>query len=92
MKSKFVTLTLAVVAAFAGHAAQASDQLADKVIRGRYQAVLGDCAACHTRQDGKPFAGGEPLQTPFGVLVPPNITPDRETGIGAWSGRISAMP
>ena len=85
MKSKFVTLTLAVVAAFAGHAAQASDQLADKVIRGRYQAVLGDCAACHTSQDGKPFAGGEPLQTPFGVLVPPNITPDRETGIGAWS-------
>ena len=85
MKRKLVTLTLAAVAAFAGHAAQASDQLADKVIRGRYQAVLGDCAACHTRQDGKPFAGGEPLQTPFGVLVPPNITPDRETGIGAWS-------
>ena len=85
MKRTFVTLTLAAIAALAGNAAQASDQLADQVIRGRYQAILGDCAACHTKQGGKPFAGGEPLQTPFGALVPPNITPDRETGIGAWS-------
>ena len=33
----------------------------------------------------QPFAGGLPLQTPFGTLVAPNITPDAETGIGNWS-------
>lgn len=62
----------------------AADQ-ADQIMRGQYQAVLGDCAGCHTRADGKPLAGGLPLETPFGTLVPPNITPDRETGIGNWS-------
>jgi mono/diheme cytochrome c family protein len=49
---------------------------------GRYQAVLGDCAGCH----GKNLAGGIVLATPFGKLVTPNITPDKDTGIGAWSG------
>jgi mono/diheme cytochrome c family protein len=49
---------------------------------GRYQAVLGDCAGCH----GKNLAGGVALATPFGKLVTPNITPDRDTGIGNWSG------
>jgi mono/diheme cytochrome c family protein len=61
------------------------NQSFDRVERGRYLAVLGDCAACHTAPGGKPFAGGLALQTPFGKLVAPNITPDRETGIGAWT-------
>lgn len=64
--------------------AQAPDQ-ADEIERGRYQAVLGDCAACHTRPGSSPLAGGLALQTPFGPIVPPNITPDMETGIGKWS-------
>jgi mono/diheme cytochrome c family protein len=54
----------------------------DRIERGRYLAVLGDCAACHSAPGGQPFAGGLALQTPFGKLVAPNITPDRETGIG----------
>jgi mono/diheme cytochrome c family protein len=54
----------------------------DRIERGRYLAVLSDCAACHTAPGGQPFAGGLALQTPFGKLVAPNITPDRETGIG----------
>ena len=33
----------------------------------------------------QPFAGGRPIETPFGNIVAPNITPDPETGIGAWS-------
>jgi hypothetical protein len=33
----------------------------------------------------QPYAGGLALQTPFGKLVAPNITPDRETGIGNWT-------
>jgi mono/diheme cytochrome c family protein len=54
----------------------------DRVERGRYLAVLSDCAACHSKPGGQPFAGGLGLETPFGTLVAPNITPDRETGIG----------
>jgi mono/diheme cytochrome c family protein len=54
----------------------------DRIERGRYLAVLGDCAGCHTAPGGAPFAGGLALQTPFGTLVAPNITPDPETGIG----------
>jgi mono/diheme cytochrome c family protein len=50
--------------------------------RGRYLAVAADCTACHTAPGGKPFAGGLPLKTPFGVLVSSNITPDYEFGIG----------
>jgi mono/diheme cytochrome c family protein len=54
--------------------------------RGRYLATLADCAACHEDpQSHEPFAGGRPLQTPFGMLVAPNITPDPSTGIGRWS-------
>jgi mono/diheme cytochrome c family protein len=60
-------------------------QAASLVERGRYLAAAGDCAACHTRPDGKPFAGGLPIETPFGTLVSANITPDRRAGIGAWS-------
>jgi mono/diheme cytochrome c family protein len=33
----------------------------------------------------RPFAGGRPIETPFGNIVAPNITPDPETGIGSWS-------
>src|ERR1700704_5816653 len=62
--------------------ALADSQNFDRIERGRYLAVLGDCAACHTKPGGKPFAGGLALQTPFGTLVAPNITPDPETGIG----------
>jgi mono/diheme cytochrome c family protein len=53
--------------------------------RGRYLAVIGDCTACHTEPGGKFMAGGRSLETPFGNLVTPNITPDMETGIGSWS-------
>lgn len=57
----------------------------DRVEKGRYLSVLGDCAGCHTAPGGAPFAGGLALDTPFGKLVAPNITPDRETGIGNYS-------
>jgi mono/diheme cytochrome c family protein len=63
---------------------RASDQF-DHVQAGRYQALIGDCAACHTAPGAAPFSGGVPLETPFGTLIPSNITPDRETGIGAWT-------
>src|SRR6185369_11068641 len=53
--------------------------------RGQYLAQAGNCIACHTRQGGASFAGGRGIETPFGVVYAPNITPDPKTGIGAWS-------
>lgn len=52
---------------------------------GEYLARAGDCVACHTAPNGKPFAGGRAMATPFGSLFVPNITPDDETGIGQWT-------
>ena len=55
--------------------------------KGEYLTIAADCAACHTNPgSGKPFAGGRTIETPFGNVVAANITPDRETGIGGWSG------
>jgi mono/diheme cytochrome c family protein len=69
-----------------GTRADASDpQEFTEIERGRYLAITSDCASCHTVPGGKPFAGGRPIETPFGNIVAPNITPDLETGIGAWS-------
>lgn len=55
------------------------------VARGKLLASTGDCAVCHTARNGVPNAGGRPLDTPFGTIYTTNITPDGETGIGAWS-------
>ena len=57
----------------------------DAISRGRYLAILGDCAGCHTRSGGPAFAGGLPFNTPFGTIYSTNITPDKQTGIGNWT-------
>ena len=57
----------------------------DAAARGRYLAILGDCAGCHTLPHGPAFAGGLSFSTPFGTIYSTNITPDRQTGIGGWS-------
>ncbi len=56
----------------------------DPVARGATLAAVGDCAVCHTAEGGQPFAGGRPLATPFGTIFTTNITPDPDSGIGAW--------
>lgn len=55
--------------------------------RGEYLAKMGDCIACHTHVEGgtPAYAGGLPINTPFGTFYSPNITPDKETGIGNWT-------
>jgi nicotinate dehydrogenase subunit B len=63
----------------------ASVYAAATIARGRELAALGDCMVCHTTIGGAVNAGGRPLETPFGVIHSTNITPDIETGIGAWS-------
>lgn len=56
-----------------------------RIAKGAQLALIGDCVVCHTRPDGKPYAGGAPLPTPFGTIYATNITPDPDTGIGRWS-------
>ena len=65
----------------------ASSEQQAVVDRGEYLAKMGDCIACHTNVNGNTpsYAGGLPIATPFGTFYSPNITPDKETGIGTWT-------
>ncbi|MBC8638138.1 cytochrome c [Caballeronia sp. EK] len=56
-----------------------------KAAQGEYLVRAGGCMSCHTADPARPFAGGRPIATPFGNVFAPNITSDRETGIGAWT-------
>lgn len=59
----------------------------DPIERGRYLIRAAGCIGCHTdvKAKGPELAGGRAFKTPYGTFYSPNITPDRETGIGAWS-------
>src|SRR5258708_30996645 len=76
-----------IAAALAQDASQggAAGMAPDLVKRGEYLARAGDCIACHTADKSRPFAGGLPINTPFGTIYTPNITPDPDTGIGNWN-------
>ena len=74
---------LAAAAALAGAQQPGGQQTIEQ--RGEYLARAGDCVSCHTATGGAPFAGGLRLDTPFGYMLTPNITPDPDTGIGRWS-------
>lgn len=76
---------LAAATLFGAGTARADADNYTEVARGRYLAVLGDCMACHIGADGKSMSGGHLLETPFGNIAVPNLTPDRDTGIGRWT-------
>jgi mono/diheme cytochrome c family protein len=76
---------LILCSAFALSDAQATGPSEDMIARGKILAVAGDCTSCHTVDPSKPFAGGKRIDTPFGAIYSPNLTPDRDTGIGSWS-------
>jgi mono/diheme cytochrome c family protein len=76
---------LLVFGAASVHAQNPDKQSFAVIEHGRYMATAADCTACHTVQGGQPFGGGGALETPFGILLAPNITPDVMTGIGGWS-------
>ena len=82
-------MAIALVAVSVAHAQQPAAQPtpAPQTLaqRGEYLARAGDCISCHTANGGAPFAGGYRLDTPFGALLAPNITPEPKTGIGLWS-------
>ena len=62
---------------------------------GEYMFIAGGCAECHAvplakckdakTKDKHLLAGGRCMKTPFGVFNVPNISPDKETGIGTWT-------
>ena len=65
-----------------------------QIARGKYLVTIGGCDDCHTPGHffGKPdmsrFLGGSDVGFEIpgqGVFVGPNITPDKETGIGRWT-------
>src|SRR3954449_8846726 len=66
-------------------ASPATAQDAALIAKGEYLARAGDCIACHTAREGRLFAGGHAMPTPFGTIYTSNITPDPQTGIGTWS-------
>jgi mono/diheme cytochrome c family protein len=70
------------------------DHVADPA-NGKYMFTAGGCAECHAAplkscddrktKEKELLAGGRCLKTPFGTFNVPNISPDKETGIGNWS-------
>jgi len=66
---------------------------AAKLKRGAYLAEVGGCGDCHTpggmygAPDSSRRLSGSELgwQGPWGTSYPPNLTPDHETGLGAWT-------
>ena len=46
---------------------------------------IGGCLSCHAPSGDTLPSGGAALSTPVASFYPPNLTPDPETGIGAWS-------
>ncbi|MBT5047392.1 MAG: c-type cytochrome [Rhodospirillaceae bacterium] len=62
-------------------------QSSDVIAKGKVLFAVGGCANCHTdtKRKGPLAAGGAALKTPFGAFYAPNITPDKDHGIGAWS-------
>jgi mono/diheme cytochrome c family protein len=75
---------IAIAFAMIPLASRAADEAA--IERGAYIFDAADCVGCHTdaKNNGKRLAGGRALATPFGIFYSPNITPDKETGLGDW--------
>ena len=82
-----ILLSVLLCTALAGEcsADTQADIAAEQVARGKALVDAGDCASCHTADVAKPFAGGKRIDTPFGGIYSPNLTPDRDTGLGRWS-------
>src|SRR5438876_7983781 len=75
-------LTSLLLLTVCGSAAQAGDAAHGQVLF----ALAGGCG-CHTPDAGRVGAGGREIKTPFGTFYGPNITPDRDTGVGDWSDK-----
>ena len=56
-----------------------------QIEKGRYLALAGNCAGCHTLPGSEPYAGGYGVPTPYGTIYAPNLTPDKTHGLGSWT-------
>jgi mono/diheme cytochrome c family protein len=65
--------------------ARADPPSPETVARGKALVDAADCASCHSADPLNPLAGGKRIDTPFGGIYSPNLTPDRETGLGVWT-------
>jgi mono/diheme cytochrome c family protein len=68
--------------------ASALPQRAPNLENGQTMFYAGGCTSCHATpgQDDKTrLGGGFALKSPFGTFYAPNISPDRNDGIGKWS-------
>ena len=93
-----VLISLPIIVGLGAASAAAADPQID---RGKYLVTMGGCSHCHTpgsffgRPDMARYLGGSDVgfATPAGVFVGRNLTPDKETGLGAWSDQqiITAM-
>jgi mono/diheme cytochrome c family protein len=77
-------LSASVVSALLGLCPTAQAQPGSAERGKQIFALAGGCG-CHTPKDGPVGAGGVEIDTPFGKFFGSNITPDPETGIGAWT-------
>jgi mono/diheme cytochrome c family protein len=77
-----IILAFGFMAPFHAALAQSGANLVEK---GKYLTTAGGCVSCHTNPGGEAFAGNREIPTPFGAVYSPNITPDKDTGIGAYT-------
>jgi mono/diheme cytochrome c family protein len=81
-----ISILICVCPAFLFSSVMAQPTDPGLISRGAYLARVGDCVACHTAgPQSPPFAGGVPLNSPFGVIYSSNITPDPVNGIGRYT-------
>ena len=76
------------------HALKASAADREQIARGKYLVTLGGCVDCHNpgyffgKPDKTRVLGGSEVgfEIPgLGVFHGPNLTPDKETGLGRWT-------
>ncbi len=57
-----------------------------EISNGEYMFYAAGCPSCHrSSTETLELGGGVEIETPFGKLIAPNISPDPTFGIGAWS-------
>jgi mono/diheme cytochrome c family protein len=82
--AKLLALLVSLIALAAG-AAQAQTDNKELVAKGQYIFSLAAGCACHSDPKGTPHTGGRAFPIPFGTVYSTNLTPDKETGLGAWT-------
>jgi mono/diheme cytochrome c family protein len=82
-----VLAALVLLLGLGAHAVPAAAQAPSpaELARGKYVfGATGGCG-CHTKPKEPVNSGGRRYDGAFGTVYATNITPDRETGIGAWT-------